>query len=257
MKNRLLITENEKSQIKSLYGLKEQNSFSDLLNVFMNSGSKSSDSKSTETKSNSTPSGDVSSNWMDVTKKVIDNFEGGYWNHWECKNHPYSSMYDKSGETMFGLDRKAGNIENLGSEGKEFFKIIDDEKKKLGMNSFCKKWSYNYKGGELGDKLKDLAAKIMKNSYDKNMSNYVKDPETKQRIENNKGLLLHMSYACWNGPVFFRDFAKSIEEGVKSGKSDSELIQIAKNQREKRLGGAWAKATTKVNNLIDQESNLA
>ena len=229
MKNRLLITENEKSQIKSLYGLKEQNSFSDLLNVFMNSGSKSSDSKSTETKSNSTPSGDVSSNWMDVTKKVIDNFEGGYWNHWECKNHPYSSMYDKSGETMFGLDRKAGNIENLGSEGKEFFKIIDDEKKKLGMNSFCKKWSYNYKGGELGDKLKDLAAKIMKNSYDKNMSNYVKDPETKQRIENNKGLLLHMSYACWNGPVFFRDFAKSIEEGVKSGKSDSELIQIAKN----------------------------
>jgi hypothetical protein len=256
MKSRFLITESEKSQIKSLYGL-DEGFFQDIINLFGDSLSKGEDSKKESDPDFKASSGDVDSNWMDVTKKVIDNFEGGYWNHWECKNHPYSSMYDKSGETMFGLDRKAGNIENLCSEGKEFFKLIDEEKKKMGMPSFCKKWSYNYKGGELGDKLKDLAAKIMKKSYDRNMSNFISDPEAKKRIENNKGLLLHMSYACWNGPGFFQDFAKTLQNGVKSGMSDDDLIELAKRQREKRLGGAWAQATSKVNKLIDQESNFA
>ena len=245
MKSRLLITENEKSQIKSLYNISEISFKDDIYNQLMSSftgNSKTTNSGNSKSKegdkngndsagTSSASSGDVDSNWMDVTKKVIDNFEGGYWNHWECKNHPYSSMYDKSGETMFGLDRKAGNIENLCSEGKEFFKLIDEEKKKMGMSSFCKKWSYNYKGGELGDKLKDLAAKIMKKSYDRNMSNFISDPESKKRIENNKGLLLHMSYACWNGPGFFQDFAKTLQNGVKSGMSDDDLIELAKSQR--------------------------
>lgn len=205
---------------------------------------------------NSTISGSIESNWMEVTKKIIDNFEGGYWNYWECKDHPYSDMFKNSGETMFGLDRKAGAIETIKPEGEEFFRIIDDEKKKLG-SEFCKKWKWNYRGGELEEQLKDLAAKIMFKSYQKNMSNYVKDPETKRRIESNKGLLLHMSYACWNGPAFFRDFAKQLDAGVKAGKSDAELLKIAKDGRTARLSGAWAKATVKVNTLIDKESGLA
>ena len=141
---------------------------------------------SSNEKPSSNTSGSVESRWMDVTKKVIDNFEGGYWNYWECKNHPWHSMYKKSGETMFGLDRKAGEIEKLGPDGKEFFRIIDDEKKKLGMSNFCSKWIYNYRGGELEERLKSLASKIMYNEYLKNMSNYIKDPETKKRIEGNR-----------------------------------------------------------------------
>ena len=201
-------------------------------------------------------SGSVESNWMEVTKKIIDNFEGGYWNYWECKDHPYSDMFKNSGETMFGLDRKAGAIEKLKPEGEEFFRIIDNEKKKLGTE-FCKKWKWNYRGGELEEVLKDLAARIMFKRYEANMKNYVKDPETKKRIENNKGLLLHMSYACWNGPVFFRDFAKLLETAVKEGKSDADLLKIAKDSRTSRLSGAWAKATVKVNTMIDKESGLA
>jgi hypothetical protein len=200
-------------------------------------------------------SGSVESKWNNVTKKVIDEFEGGYWNYWQCKNHPYAAMYRNSGETLFGLDRKAGNIENLSAEGKEFFKIIDDEKKKLGMSNFCKKWTYNYRGGELEERLKALASKIMFSEYAKNMSNYVKDPETKKRIENNEGLLLHMSYATWNGPGNFNKFAKKIDTAVKEGKSDDELIEIAKNSRTSTFGGDWAKATAKVNSLIDKASS--
>lgn len=219
---------------------------------------KSSSSDSTSTKSSGAPllsSGNVESKWMTVTKKVIDNFEGGYWNYWQCKNHPWHSMYRASGETLFGLDRKAGNIESLGPEGKEFFRIIDDEKKKLGMSEFCRKWTYNYRGGDLEERLKELAAKTMFREYEKNMSNYVKDPETRKRIEANDGLLLHMSYATWNGPGHFQKFVKKLEDGVKQGKSDEELLEIAKNSRTNTFTGAWAKANTKVNSLIDKAAS--
>jgi hypothetical protein len=93
--------------------------------------------------------------------------------------------------------------------------------------------------------------------YEKNMSNYVKDSETKKRIESNPGLLLHMSYATWNGPGHFQKFAKKLETAVKEGKSDEELLDIAKNDRTNTFTGAWAKATTKVNSLIDKTSGMA
>jgi len=239
-----------------------------IRNILSNSDSKISDKSDTDTKSKdsdtnipvdgkstSKTSGSVESNWNDVTKQVIDNFEGGYWNHWQCKNHPYASMYRNSGETLFGLDRKAGNIENLAPEGREFFKIIDDEKKRLGMSNFCKKWRYNYRAGELEERLTDLASKIMFGEYQKNMSNYVKDPETRKRIEGNKGLLLHMAYATWNGPGNFNKFVKKLETAVKEGKSDKELVDIAKNSRTNTFGGDWSKATAKVNSLIDKEAS--
>jgi hypothetical protein len=65
------------------------------------------------------------------------------------------------------------------------------------------------------------------------MRNYVKDSETKKRILGNKGLLLHMSYASWNGPGFFQKFAKSLEKGVKDGMSNNELINLAIEDRSK------------------------
>lgn len=182
------------------------------------------------------------SNFMDITKKVIENFEGGYWNPF-CPSHPKSSM-GKSTETMFGLDRYNGNIEST-PEGQEFFKIIDDEKRAMGakssgtgkgmtwtnMDNFCKKWKWNSRGGNKEQKLKNLASSIMKRSFDRNMSNFVKDLKTKNKIMNNKGLLLHMSYASWNGPGFFQKFAKKLEQGVKQGMTDKELIDLAVQSR--------------------------
>jgi hypothetical protein len=250
----IVLTEQDLSNIvdKVLHAM--GTSADDIFKGFSDSDNKS---KSDSNASNKSSSGSVESKWMEITKKVIDNFEGGYWNYWQCKNHPWNSMYRNSGETLFGLDRKAGNIENLSPEGQEFFKLIDDEKKKLGMTNFCNKWVYNYKGGELEDQLKELAAKIMFQQYEKNMSNFVKDPETKKRIENNDGLLLHMSYATWNGPGFFKKFAEKLENAVKDGKSDKELLDVAKNSRTNAFTGAWANATTKVNSLIDKTSGLA
>jgi hypothetical protein len=199
-------------------GTEVKNKVSDIVDKFK--GEKKTDKKTTSTTF-------TDSDWMSITKKVIDKLEGGYWNP-KCK-HPSSGM-GKSTETMFGLDRYNGAIERT-EDGKEFFEIIDQQKEDLGMDKFCKKWKWLYRGGEDEEELKTLAAKIMKNAFDRNMKNYVTDTETKNKIKNNKGLLLHMSYATWNGPGFFKKFAKSLEKGVKQGMSDKQLIELAIQDR--------------------------
>lgn len=271
MYKRILLSEDEKQRIKNLYSLSEQKN---PLDVVLQSAldylekkkrgeiddeDKDESEKEEDDKTQYTSDAD-SSDFISITKKIIDKFEGGYWNP-ECAKYPGSKhpaktgMYSRSGETMFGLDREAGKIENTSSEGREFFSVIDNEKEKLGMEKFCSKWTWNYKGGELKDKLMDLAARTMQKLYEKNANSFFKG-KTKEIVEKSRPLILHFSYATWNGPGFFKDFAQSINKAVSEGKSMSELIQIAKNDRDRRFGGgAWSKANEKVKNAIDQEAN--
>ena len=197
--------------------------------------SDTNDDKSNDDYLETKSTGSVDSKWIKVTKKVIDKLEGGYWNGSTpnnnntskmgiCSNHPQGSM-GASTETMFGLDRYNGSIEKT-ADGKEFFRIIDSQKKELGMDKFCRRWKWLYRGGNLEDRLKTLAAKIMKNSYDRNANNYF-SPELRKRVENNDRLLMHFSYASWNGPGFFQKFANSLNKAVKEGKSDKELLKQA------------------------------
>jgi uncharacterized protein YifE (UPF0438 family) len=273
MSKKLIITEEEKLRIKKLYSLSEQefNPLEIVLKTAMKkledlqSGKVDSEEEmdstdetsSEETEYTKSASGD---DFYDITKKVIDNFEGGYWNP-ECAKFPGSKhpekagMYSRSGETMFGLDREAGDIENVSSDGKRFFEVIDNEKKKAGnMENFCKKWVWNYRGGETKNQLTDLAVKTMKSLFDKNVRSYLSD-KAKKVVESSRPLLLHFSYATWNGPGFFKDFAKSINKAIDEGKSEKDLIKIAKSDRDRRFGGgSWAKANEKVKSLIDKES---
>jgi hypothetical protein len=228
MSKKFIISEEEKSQIKGLYNLNEQ--AGDILQGLADSILKMLDSDFKNDDEYNTSSGSVDSKWENVTKKVIDEFEGGYWNP-KC-GHQTRGM-GKSTETMFGLDRYNGNIEST-PEGKEFFRLIDKEKTDLGMQQFCRTWKWLYRGGHLEDKLKTLAAKIMKNQYDINSNNYF-SPELRERVESNDRLLLHFSYACWNGPGYFDNFRKSLERGLKSGKSDSQLIKQAISDRKKTV----------------------
>jgi hypothetical protein len=171
---------------------------------------------------------DVNSKWMSITRRVIDKLEGGYWNP-TC-GHPTKGM-GKSTETLFGLDRFNGNIEST-ENGRKFFRIIDNEKKK-GLTNFCKEWKWLYRGGEKEDQLEILAAKIMKNYFDNNMSTFVKSKKLKNKILNNDALLFHMSYATWNGPLYFQNFAKSLQNGLDSGKTTKQLIELACDDRKK------------------------
>jgi hypothetical protein len=275
MSKKIIISENEKNRIKSLYNLNEQEfnpldvvlktamkKLEDLRSGKISPDSEEGDTESedkTEDKSNSYKSSG-NGDFYDITKKVIENFEGGYWNP-ECAGYPGSKhprktgMYSRSGETMFGLDREAGKIEDISSDGKKFFQLIDDQKEEMGMDNFCKKWTWNYRGGEIKSQLLDLAVKTMKSLFDKNSKNYLSE-KARNIVNNSNPLLLHFSYATWNGPGFFKDFAKSINKAVDEGKSEKDLVKIAKADRDRRLGGgAWAKANEKVKSLIDKEAS--
>lgn len=280
MNRRFIITETEKKHIKNLYNISEQDfskgeeiakGFFDLVKQKLKEPSSSSSSSEPSSSSSSFDSGTSDSkteydttssgdNWMDVTKKVIKKFEGGYWNP-ECSKYPGSKhpgktgMYSRSGETMFGLDREAGRIESVSPDGAKFFARIDEEKKKLGMDEFCRIWRWNYIPEEpLKTELMDLAAKTMKFLYERNASNFFKG-KTREVVEASKPLLLHFSYATWNGPGFFQKFAQTMNQAIEAGKPMKELIQIAKDDRVKRIGGAWAKATQNVNAAIDAEAS--
>jgi len=246
MKKRFVISEQEKKDIKKLHRLTETESkLTKILQLF--APDEVEDENDEDTDDNINNKDDISIKYGDIgdfgkiTKIVIDKFEGGYWNPF-CP-HPKENM-GVSTETMFGLDRYNGNIESS-PEGKEFFKIIDEEKynngaKSIGsgknmkwrnMDKFCKKWKWLYRGGDKEEILKDLAVRVMKNYFDDNLSNFVKTPKLKEKIENIPALTLHMSYATWNGPGFFQKFAKSLENGINQGMSDSQLVNKAIDDR--------------------------
>jgi hypothetical protein len=206
--------------------------------------------------------GSVDSVWRSFTNKIIDNFEGGYWNNdvtkpnsQRCINHPSDPLYNDSGETMFGIDRRAGDWDN-DSDGREYFGIIDDEKDEAGsMEEFCKTWTWGYRGGSLQEDLKLRAAAMMKKSYDRN-KRYLTD-EALSEVEKNKRLLFHFAYACWNGPGHFQDFAEDMNSAVSSGLTSDELVDVAVSGRNEKFGGGgWAKTNKKVVDTIKNDPEL-
>jgi peptidoglycan hydrolase-like protein with peptidoglycan-binding domain len=205
---------------------------------------------------------DVDSIWKTFTDKIIDNFEGGYWNNdvtkpksERCINHPSDPMYDNSGETMFGIDRRAGGWDNT-PEGKEFFALIDDEKKTYdNMLEFCNTWTWNYDGGPLKSELKSKAGDLMLSAYNRNKR--FLSPKALQEIESNKKLLFHFAYACWNGSGYFQDFADEINDAVDSGLTGDDLVDIAIDSRNSKFGsGPWSDANQKVINIIENDPML-
>lgn len=151
---------------------------------------------------------------------IINNLEGGYY-------HPrffYSlsdPRYSKSGETMFGIDRKnAGSIIN-NPEGREFWSIVD-------QNS--QNWKWNTFGGTNEDELKELAAEIMYKPF-RTYSNLWLTKEARERVLEDDRLLIHFIYATWNGAGWFKKFARDINKI--SGASNEALIDQAIKSRTK------------------------
>lgn len=204
----------------------------------------------------------VSDVWNSFTDKIIDKFEGGYWNNdttkprsQKCVNHPDDPMYDNSGETMFGIDRRSGQWDNT-PKGREFFEVIDNEKDNYqNMEEFCQTWRWNYNGGPLQSELKSRAGDLMLTVYENNK--YVFTPEALEEVESNKRLLFHFAYACWNGSGVFQSFAEDINDAVESGLSGDELVDVAIESRNNRYSGTnWGSANQEVVDIIKNDSSL-
>jgi hypothetical protein len=157
------------------------------------------------------------------------------------------SVYGKSGETMFGLDRHAGhdlfyktprktssvtgNLKNIESgvyeykspEAKEFWKTVDSANAK-------NTWKWNYRGGSNEDKLTVLASSIMYPEFMKLANKYL-DDESKKIIFSDPRLLFHFVYATWNGSGFFKYYAQAFNKKVKESNNIDVLLADSLQQR--------------------------
>lgn len=163
--------------------------------------------------------------WQGMVNLVIDKLEGGYYHPDMLKDgRVRDSRYGTSGETMFGLDRRAGNNESTAA-GREFWAYIDS----LNARSNWK-WNYMAKDNpEIGVKLRQLAGNYIKPLYGQFMKSYL-SPEAAAIVNNYAPLTFNFIYATWNGPKWFERFAKPLNQSVASGNTDPKSLNDLVNQ---------------------------
>lgn len=238
------ITESEKKEIKSLYNIHE--SSLEYLDKFLSKIDSIFDTTSSEKETSSTPIDskfNVIGSDKDFRKYfdlIVDKLEGGYYNpDWH-----YSSAMGDSGETLYGLDRKHGGKLNETPEGLEFWKIVDENKNKSS-------WTYNYKpSGSIGEKLKNLASKIIENHYNKLQDKYLSN-EAKNIVNSDSPLKGHFIYAAWNGPGFFKNFAEDINNALSNGIKDPQKLR--KIAMQSRRNSRVSRSADKVGKLFGLE----
>lgn len=196
-----------------------------------------------------------------VTKNVIANLEGGYYN--PLYHGTSDSRYSTSGETMFGIDRKQGGTINTGTAGKAFWGKIDAAQKD-------RKWRWNYiPPNPLQTELLDLVVAMMEPQYNSYVKLYVESQKNGKEVAaiiNKDGRLkFHFIYAVWNGPGWFQGFSAKVVQAYNSGKKTAdELLKVAVLSRLNSTGvlgsgspsagsGAWSlinQGGTKIAKLV-------
>ena len=164
----------------------------------------------------------------DLLKAMVDYIEGGYY----YPGHAYSQfnessrkLYGSSGETLWGIDRHAGQTENS-SLGKKFWAAVDNLSgygSSTGKTGYAKKtntrswdsgsyptksggWKYNYMPSK-----KDAGFDTMYNSFVEYASGhchewldkYFKDHPVKAMILGDARMKFMWFRATWNGPGWF------------------------------------------------------
>lgn len=190
----------------------------------------------------------ITGNFEKVTNQIIDQLEGGYYHPDMLKDgRVRDSRYGNSGETMFGIDRKAGgSLENDSPAGREFWRLIDAENAR-------KNWKHEYMlkdKPELAKKLKRLVAQIMEPLFIKNQKNYL-SPKAREIINSDPRLYYNFAYATWNGPGWFQRFANGFNKEVEKGKSNDELVDFVVSQRKNWPNSLIAQSGRKMEKILD------
>jgi hypothetical protein len=183
-------------------------------------------------------------NFAEVVKAVVINLEGGYYNGGGNKDPRYAT----SGETMFGIDRVKGGTLNTSTAGKKFWKIMDDNNAKT-------KWPWNYVPKDpTKTQLYTLVTEMIKPQYESLTKKYV-DAPVKTLIESDGRLYYNMVYAAWNGPGWFKGFAKLLNNAYNSGSKTSDaLLDVITKDRIN--GGKEAYKLGTGNNLGSNSASL-
>jgi len=168
--------------------------------------------------------GKISKNmtFAQVTKAVVINLEGGYYHPSMLKDGRVKDQrYGSSGETMYGLDRKAGGASiNSCTPCRQFWGTLDS----IGAS---RNWKWNYIPGDpLQTTLLNLVVEIMEPLFNKSLNSYVPEKEIQSVIKSDGRLLFNFVYAQWNGPGWFKGWANQIRVAYKNGKTSAEDLLV-------------------------------
>ena len=177
----------------------------------------------------------------DMVNVIINYIEGGYYHPSMREKNPQKfRLFTSSTETLFGIDRYAGEWEKT-SAGQEFFNILDGQ-------DASNKWSYMYKledNPSLAKKLKDLSADMINQKFVEYKKRYF-SKEALDIVNSDAGLTFNFLYATYNGPGWFQKFADEINDEVSSGNTDPKsLLKIAIDTRKN-----WTSSKPHVTTLI-------
>lgn len=192
--------------------------------------------------------------WNGLVNLIIDDLEGGYYHpNMLLDGRVKDVRYRNSGETMFGLDRKAGKSESS-AYGKEFWSIIDAQNAK-------NKWSWNYMlndNNELQQKLKQLVSLYIKEQYD-DLSTTFLSHEARGIVNSYPPLLFNFIYATWNGRGWFNKFSDLVNKNVESGVTDpQQLTDMVISARTNSKQGLLKQTGNKIAKISDSLSqNIA
>jgi hypothetical protein len=158
--------------------------------------------------------------FKEVTTAVISNLEGGYYHpNMLVDGRVKDNRYGASGETMFGLDRKAGGKAiNSCEPCKKFWGELD-------RVDASHKWKWNYIPPDpLRSQLFIYASEIMEPLFNDSLNRYVKNKDLQNLIKSDGRLYFNFVYAQWNGPGWFQGFAREITKAYDSGIKDAEKL---------------------------------
>lgn len=189
--------------------------------------------------------------FIKITDEVIDKLEGGYYHPKMLSDgRVKDSRYSASGETMFGLDRKAGSGLSKYPEWQKFWNRVDS----LGASD---KWSWNYKGGANAPELKKIAGQVMYKEY-MNLYNRYLSPESQKLVDGDPRLTFNFAYAAWNGSGWFQRFARVFNDAVAKGERNKEkLVDLVVAQRTQSSNSLIAQGGRKIAQFIDGLKDIA
>lgn len=182
-----------------------------------------------------------------AAESIIDNIEGAYINPSQLTSKRERRAFRKSGETMFGIDRRTGGYLNTSDAGKKFWALIDADKKKNPN-----KWTRYYDGGEIKGQLQTLASQIMEPEFERLLKTHF-SPKEQQLIKSDPRLFYHFAYATWNGPGWFRKFANSIKSEIRKGNTDTNKLFNTAIQDRKEAGGIIGAKADKIRDLAQAQ----
>ena len=156
-----------------------------------------------------------------ATVEVIKNLEGGYYHPSMYPGRLKDDRLAKSGETMYGIDRKEGNPGTTTCPAcKKFWALLDEQEA-------SKKWAWLYIPPEpLKSQLINLAVEIMKPQYQQNMRENVKNKQLEKIINSDGRLMFNAVYASWNGPGWFAGFLRRITEEFEKGMTNPDDLVV-------------------------------